>query len=227
MTGKRFVDVCLGTVLAVLAAPIIIGLACVVAVRFRAWPFFMQSRVNADDELFTFVKLRTLPPDTQPYALKPALAGLALPRFMRTIRKLHLDELPQLFLVPVGRMSLVGPRPKMPDDHEPVATDYRTARMRVPQGCTGLWQVGAHRDLLPDKAPEYDLFYVEHASVRLDFWILWRTLGRIVGVGRLATLDDVPSWARRRRVASTVHLSRDRTGKERPAVPDQTYGVAS
>lgn len=228
MSRKRFVDICLGTVLAVLAAPVIAGLACVVAWQFRAWPFFVQRRVNDDDELFTFVKLRTLPPTTAPYALKPAVASLSLPRFMRTVRELHLDELPQLFLVLIGRMSLVGPRPKMPDEHEPVALDYRVTRMKVPQGCTGLWQIGAHRDMLPDQAPEYDLFYVEHASVRLDLWILWRTFGRVLGSTGLVTLDDVPSWARRRGVPPTVRPSvADTTMLRVRAASDQTYEVVS
>src|SRR5215217_2594374 len=91
------------------------------------------------------------------------------------LRTHHLDELTQLYLVPLGGLSLVGPRPKMPDRFEPVHPVYAAARTRVPQGCTGLWQIGSHKHLLPNESPQYDFFYVRERTFAMDLWILWRT----------------------------------------------------
>lgn len=192
---KRVFDVVVGSVLALLALPVIVGLALAVALTFRAWPFFVQDRIGLGGRPFRMVKLRTLRPATHPYVLKDDLPPDAAPAFGRFLRRWHLDELPQLLLVPGGRLSLVGPRPKMPDRFEPVDPVYAERRIQVPQGCTGLWQVCVHRDELPSASPQYDLFYVEHRSLRLDLWILWRTALLLLGIAPRVTLDDVPAWA--------------------------------
>lgn len=197
MLLKRSIDLVVGSLLAVCAVPVISVLAVLTLFRFRAWPFFTQERIGTSGRPFRFVKVRTLAPSTPRYGLKSADGHPIACPLMDALRKLHLDELPQLFLVLRGRMSLVGPRPKMPDIYEPADPTYVATRLRVPQGCTGLWQIGAHRDGLPNEAPEYDMFYVEHASVRLDLWILWHTLLLMAGIGGLVSLVDVPQWARR------------------------------
>lgn len=170
-SSKRIVDVVAGSLLALVAVPLVVVLAVVLAVTFRAWPFFVQERLGLQGHPFRIVKLRTLHPGTGAYLLKDELAPDAAPRLAQALRRWHLDELPQLLLVPLGRLSLVGPRPKMPDGYEPVEAAYGKRRVLVPQGCTGLWQIGLHTHLLPSDAPEYDLFYVAHASLRLDLWI--------------------------------------------------------
>lgn len=171
-------------------------MALALGLTFRAWPFFVQERVGFGGRPFRMVKLRTLWPDTGPYVLKGDLPVDAAPRLGRCLRRWHVDELPQLLLVPLGWLSLVGPRPKMLDRFEPVDPGYARQRVRVPQGCTGLWQIGRHAWALPGSHPEYDLFYVEHASLRLDLWILWRTGLLLLGVAPVA-LDDVPRWVTR------------------------------
>lgn len=194
---KRSIDLVLGAVLALFAVPLIAVLACLALVHLRAFPFFTQERIGTAGRLFRFVKVRTLAPAAPKYGLKSADGHPTPSQLMQVMRRLHLDELPQLFLVLMGRMSLVGPRPKMPDTYEPADPAYVAMRLQVAQGCTGLWQIGAHRDRLPNEAPEYDLFYVEHANVRLDLWILWHTFRQMLGFGELVTLADVPNWARR------------------------------
>lgn len=193
---KRVVDVCFGVVLAVVTTPLVLVLAVVVALELRAWPFFVQDRVMERGRLARFPKLRTLPRRTPAYALKSHVA-FELSQLRALLRRLHLDELPQLWLVVTGHLSLVGPRPRMPEAHEPVDPAYASMREAVPQGCTGLWQIGAHAHLLPHEHPEYDAAYVAGRSLRLDLWILWRTLLLVLGVGEPVRLDQLPAWARR------------------------------
>jgi len=199
--GKRALDVVLGTALALLLLPLMLLLAVAAAITFRCWPLFVHERIGQGGRRIRFVKLRSLPRETPKYARKDRFE-LNAPPFGRFMRSTHLDELPQLFLVPFGHLSLVGPRPAMPEEHEPVDSEYREVRLTVPQGCTGLWQIGQHTDHLPSHAPEYDLFYVEHASVRLDLLIMWWTALSMLGIDRRTrSIDDIPAWARRRVVS--------------------------
>jgi lipopolysaccharide/colanic/teichoic acid biosynthesis glycosyltransferase len=190
--NKRVFDLALGSLLAFAAVPVIGALAVGVALTLRTWPFFVQIRVGKGGRHFRFFKLRTLPRSAPRYGLKPVVSQIKLPAFVRFLRKAHLDELPQLLLVPLGRLSLVGPRPKMPDEFEPVCPQYSALRTQVPQGCTGLWQIGRHKALLPHETPEYDYFYLKHHSLRLDLWILWRTALTMLRIGRAVTPADVP-----------------------------------
>ncbi len=192
--GKRLVDVALGLLVCLAVIPVVLVLALVVAVETRSWPFFSHERLGHGGRIIRFPKLRTLPKHVPQYARKDELPIEARGRFTAWLRQRHLDELPQLFLVPLGKLSLVGPRPKMPDQYEPSPEGYRDGRLLVPQGCTGLWQISEHASQLPQDAPQYDFTYVQYGSVRLDLWILWRTALLTFG-RRTVTLDDVPSWA--------------------------------
>lgn len=98
----------------------------------------------------------------------------------RFIRRYSIDELPQLFDVLAGRMSLVGPRPPLPDEVSRYAHDVRR-RLLVKPGMTGLWQVNGRSNLSWDESVRLDLYYVENWSVALDMLILWRTFAAVVG----------------------------------------------
>lgn len=193
--GKRVFDLVVGTLLLLVALPLILVFAVALAITLRAWPFFVQERIGQYGRPFRMLKLRTLPPTTAKYALKHSLDLAALPAVSRFLRRTHLDELPQLLCVVAGTLSLVGPRPKMPDSHEPVDAGYAEARQSVKQGCTGLWQVGRDVDGLPHEAPEYDFFYIENRTLLLDLWILWRTVLVVAGFGRGVGVQDTPNWA--------------------------------
>jgi lipopolysaccharide/colanic/teichoic acid biosynthesis glycosyltransferase len=203
--AKRAFDLLAGGVLLLLALPVIVVLAMALAVDLRAWPFFLQERIGKGGVPIRFLKLRTLPPDTPAYALKHDIE-MSLSRFRAFLRSRHLDELPQLVHVLSGELSLVGPRPRMPDAHEPVDPFYARRRVTVPQGCTGLWQIGAGIDLLPSESPQYDLFYVDHTCLRLDLWILARTALQLLGLAAQVDLADVPAWAVRRAPAEVYRL---------------------
>lgn len=193
--AKRWLDVAVGVVLCLIAVPVILVGALITMAALRTTsPFFVQFRVGRDGRVLRFPKLRTMPRSIPAYALKTSLCFETLPKAMKFIRKMHIDELPQLLLVLTGALSLVGPRPKMPDLVEPVDEHYRRVRLSVPQGCTGLWQISVHKKDLPSDFPKYDYFYVEHQSLRFDLWILWRTFAHGVGLTPLVTLEDVPGW---------------------------------
>ena len=92
------------------------------------------------------------------------------------MRRLHLDELPQLFLVVIGKMSLVGPRPEMHSLTTHYGDEFAAQRTQVRPGCTGLWQISEHCTKMIFEHPEFDLQYVQNRSLRFDMWIIARTL---------------------------------------------------
>jgi lipopolysaccharide/colanic/teichoic acid biosynthesis glycosyltransferase len=190
--GKRAIDLLIGVPLALLALPVILILAAVLAVYFRTNPFFVHKRIGEGGELISIPKLRTLAPDTHPYADKVHHDVAAPHRFTAFLRARHIDELPQLLLVPLGKLSLVGPRPRMENEAELHGDElYNELRTSVPQGCTGLWQVSQGASDRVSDHPEYDLLYLSQHTLRLDCWILWRTLHQAVG-GTPVRLDEVP-----------------------------------
>lgn len=213
---KRALDLAVGLVLAVLSLPVILVLALGSVASLRAWPFFVQSRVGRDGKLFRIVKIRTLPPQAPRSAPKYALQGLPIPRYCSFLRRTHLDELPQLLLVPLGRMSLVGPRPEMPELVGTFDPSFLAARSAVRPGCTGLWQISVDSPKLLHEVPEYDLFYLEHAGLRLDLWILWRTVRGLLPRHPEVKCESVPLWVYGRGLLPTPPVTQRR---ERPHVP--------
>lgn len=193
---KRLLDITLGTVLCVLVTPVVVALAVGSAVCLGCWPIFSQWRVGRGNRPFRMYKIRTLPRSAPRYADKYGISEIPLSRFCRFLRNSHLDELPQLWLVPLGRMSLVGPRPEMPALHARFDAAFGELRTSVRPGCTGLWQVSARAHQLIREAPEFDRVYVQQATPLLDLWIMWRTLCNVVRPPD-TTLDDVPAWGLR------------------------------
>jgi lipopolysaccharide/colanic/teichoic acid biosynthesis glycosyltransferase len=191
---KRTVDIVIALVLCVVTLPILVVAALVAAIQYRAWPFFTQVRLGRHGRPLRMVKIRSLPAGTPRYTDKYSLADTTIPPLMAWMRRTHLDELPQLWLVLGGRMSLVGPRPEMAVLHDRLPAQAATTRLLVRPGVTGLWQVGAHCDRLICERPEYDLVYVTHRSLLLDTWILGRTLVMLV-TRRTVHLHEVPRWA--------------------------------
>ena len=188
-TAKRWFDVIAGLALCVAALPMMTVFACLLALHLRTWPFFVHERIGAGGRLIPIPKLRTLGSDHDRYADKTAVALTPPSRLTAFLRRSHLDELPQLLLVPIGRLSLVGPRPRMVSEAEACDDDvYNVVRTTVPQGCTGLWQVSTGTTARVSDHPEYDLFYVQQRTLRLDVWIVWRTaiqtLGALAGPHR-------------------------------------------
>src|SRR5262245_11168631 len=125
----------------VVLLPLMLILAIASAVVFRAFPLFTQPRVGLRGRLFTMLTIRTLPADTATTVTKYELTPSTPGRFGCVLRRTHLDELPQLFLVVTGRMALVGPRPEMPPMANAFSETFAQTRETVRPGCTGLWQL--------------------------------------------------------------------------------------
>lgn len=206
--AKRATDLLLASVLIIVTLPVLLVSAIVSAVALRAWPFFVQQRVGIDGTPFRFVKIRTLPTSTPAYLLKNDLHLDETPRACRALRRLHVDELPQLFLVLTGRMSLVGPRPEMVEFHDVLDPVFAAERTSIRPGCTGLWQIGAECERLIGEAPEYDRFYLEHRTGPLDLWILARTARMMLGLCELIELRHVPIPADAKPFRSRLRIPR-------------------
>lgn len=189
----RAFDLAVGVPVALLATPVILVAAVVAAGCLRTWPFFVQVRVGRAGRLFRCVKIRTLPSATPTSLDKYTVSTHVTSRACRFLRRTHLDELPQLWLVVWGTMSMVGPRPEMPALARLAAPEVRAVRESVKPGCTGLWQVSEAQTRLLHEVPEYDLAYVRGRTLRLDVWLLWRTAVDLTG-RRPISLDDVPAW---------------------------------
>jgi lipopolysaccharide/colanic/teichoic acid biosynthesis glycosyltransferase len=159
-------------------------------------PFFVQERVGKDRRRFRMVKFRTMPCDyndqqdrefmrayvagqlgtgaDQEGALFKPVKKEHVTRVGKFLRKSSLDELPQLFNILKGEMSLVGPRPNVPWEVESYH-DWHYERLAVLPGITGLAQVNGRSTLPFDQIVTYDIEYVRNLTWQMDTWILWRT----------------------------------------------------
>ncbi|HEY1573231.1 MAG TPA: sugar transferase [Pseudonocardiaceae bacterium] len=183
---KEIVDRVGAALLLLVSLPLLIGVAVAIVVDSRGGVCYPQVRVGRDGREFTILKFRTMVRDA--HALRTRMLGAddgagplfklrADPRVTRVgavLRRWSLDELPQLLNVLAGSMSLVGPRPPLPDETARYGPDVRR-RLLVKPGLTGLWQVSGRSDLSWDEAVRLDLRYVEDWSLALDALILWKT----------------------------------------------------
>jgi exopolysaccharide biosynthesis polyprenyl glycosylphosphotransferase len=186
---KGALDRLVALLILVLVSPLLLVLAAVVA-SDGGPVFFRQKRVGLDGREFRMVKFRSMVVDAEArlVALQADNEGAGLlfkirndPRVTpigRVLRKYSLDELPQLFNVVAGSMSLVGPRPPLPVEVAGYARDARR-RLLVKPGMTGLWQVSGRSDLSWEQTVRLDLRYVENWTLALDAQILVRTVRAI------------------------------------------------
>jgi Undecaprenyl-phosphate glucose phosphotransferase len=180
---KRLIDVAISTAALVLLAVPLGLLASIVKLTSRGPVFYRQERMGLDGKSFTILKFRSMYDDAE-RSTGPVWTVPDDPRvtpFGRFLRRSNLDELPQLWNVLRGDMSIVGPRPERP--HFVQQFKHRIPqymlRHKVKAGLTGWAQVNGWRGNTPlDKRIEYDLYYIENWSVRLDLKIMWLTLLR-------------------------------------------------
>lgn len=189
---KRCVDVAGATAVLVLAAPFLMLIALVVRCTSRGPVLYRSTRMGQDGREFRVYKFRSMYRDADKrraelMQLNESQGGMLFkirrdPRVTpvgRLLRRFSIDELPQLFNVMGGSMSLVGPRPPLPDEVERYLThDHR--RLLVKPGMTGLWQVSGRSELSWEESVRLDLYYVENWSLTLDLAIIARTLWAVL-----------------------------------------------
>jgi lipopolysaccharide/colanic/teichoic acid biosynthesis glycosyltransferase len=173
----RLFDMVGSLVILVFAIPVMLGVALLIKLTSRGPALYRQERVGKNGSVFTLYKFRTMINDAERH-IGPVLAARDDDRVTpigRILRRMRLDELPQLFNILCGEMSLVGPRPERP---------YFVARHKVLQGVrlsvkpglTGLAQVRSVYDLKPSHKVRYDYLYIQRRSLLLNIYILLQTI---------------------------------------------------
>jgi exopolysaccharide biosynthesis polyprenyl glycosylphosphotransferase len=187
LAGKVVFDRLMSTLLALVTLPLMIAIAIAIKLESPGPVLFRQTRVGTRGESFRMIKFRSMVTDAEARlsevrqqaddgngVLFKRRDDPRVTRVGRVLRRYSLDELPQIWNVVLGDMSLVGPRPPLQSE---VATYQADAirRLRVRPGLTGLWQVSGRSDLSWDESLRLDLRYVDNWSMMLDLQILWRT----------------------------------------------------
>jgi exopolysaccharide biosynthesis polyprenyl glycosylphosphotransferase len=189
---KRAFDFMVSLVLIVLLSPVFLLAAALIKLSSRGPIFFVQNRLGLNKRRFKIYKFRTMVPDAEKkmkevehlnevsgpvFKIKndPRITGVG-----KFLRKTSIDELPQLFNVLNGDMSLVGPRPLPVRDYEGFSEDWQRRRFSVRPGITCIWQVGGRSSISFEKWMELDLQYIDKWSLWLDFEILLRTIPAVL-----------------------------------------------
>ena len=173
--GKHLFDAIAAFFLIIIFAPLMGVIVVLIKLTSRGSVFFSHKRVGLNNELFVIHKFRSLHVDTPSYSEKPgAIDDKRITPIGKWLRKTSLDELPQLFNVLKGEMSLVGPRPEMPFLAEHYE-QWENQRHLVRPGMTGLWQLSPRRQGTIREGISVDLEYIENLSLWNDFKILLRT----------------------------------------------------
>jgi lipopolysaccharide/colanic/teichoic acid biosynthesis glycosyltransferase len=194
MTVKRLIDLALGVPAAILTAPLV-GLLCLlIRLESRGPALYRQTRIGMNGQPFEIFKLRTMVTGAEFIG-----AGLAIQqgddritRLGAWLRRYSLDELPNLWNVVRGEMSIVGPRPTVPVQVEQY-TERQRGRLAVRPGITGWAQVNGRASLPWSERIELDLWYVEHESLALDLRILGSTVGMVLA-GRGLYKGETGGW---------------------------------
>lgn len=190
---KRLVDIVWSLLGLIVLLPIFLVVAVLIKLDDPKGPvIFKQARVGKDEKEFSMFKFRSMCSDAEE-KLKELLEHNEIegamfkikgdPRITKVgkfIRKTSIDELPQLFNVLKGDMSLVGPRPPLPREVEEY-TDYDKQRLLVVPGCTGLWQVSGRNNLSFHQMVELDLKYIRENSIWKDIKLIFKTVGVMFG----------------------------------------------
>ncbi len=189
---KRLLDVSLAVVALVLLCPVLILAAVAVKSTSRGSVLFCQTRVGLRGKPFRMLKFRSMHVDAEARRAhllqRSERAGVCFkmkhdPRLTMVgavLRRYSIDELPQLWNVLRGEMSIVGPRPALPEEVAQYSA-RALGRLQAVPGITGIWQVSGRAEVSFEQMVEMDLDYVRRRSLRLDLWVISRTAGAVLG----------------------------------------------
>ncbi len=181
---KRFVDISVSTVFLLIFAVMFIFLALAIVIDTKGPVIYTQVRIGRRRRPFKVYKLRTMIEGAHALAAVPPANGSPFvqrendPRVTRVgrfLRRFSIDEFPQFINVLKGDMSVIGPRPFIPEEAQVIGEEYH-ARYSVRPGLTGYAQINGRNDLTLEERMAYDLYYVEHLSASLDVEILLKSV---------------------------------------------------
>lgn len=175
---KNIIDRSIAAVGLLILSPIIFALACLIRMRLGKPVLFRQTRIGHRDRRFTFLKFRTMT-DARDSVGMPLPDEQRLTALGRFLRGSSLDELPQMWNVLKGDMSLVGPRPLLPE-YLSRYNAHQRRRHEVKPGITGWAQINGRNALPWGQRFDLDVWYVDHSTLALDTKILWRTLLKVM-----------------------------------------------
>ena len=176
---KRILDFIMAFIGLILASPILLIIAILVKTKLGSPILFRQQRAGLNGEIFEMVKFRTMKDATDSEG-NPLPDEERLTQFGQLLRKTSLDELPELWNVLKGEMSLVGPRPLLVE-YLPLYSKEQMKRHDVRPGVTGYAQVNGRNNISWTKKFELDVYYVENFSLWLDMKILFQTVTKVLG----------------------------------------------
>ena len=175
---KRIIDIIVSIVVLIIVFPILLGVIVLLIITNNGHPFFFQIRPGKNERLFKIVKFKTMneAKDNNGVLLPDAERMTKVGNF---IRKTSLDELPQLLNVIKGEMSLIGPRPLLPE-YLPLYTNEQKKRHNVRPGITGWAQVNGRNAISWEEKFKFDVYYADNISVLLDLKILFLTIKKVM-----------------------------------------------
>ena len=178
---KRALDIAIALPVVAVTSPLLALLALLIRLESPGDPIYRQTRVGRDGVPFEIFKLRTMVTGAEFTGAGLAIAAgdPRITRLGRVLRRYSLDELPNLFNVVRGEMSIVGPRPTLQGQVDQY-TERQRGRLAVKPGITGWAQINGRASLPWAERIELDLWYVEHRSLALDVRIIARTLGQVI-----------------------------------------------
>ena len=176
---KRYLDIIISLIVILLISPLLlVTMTCLYFVNKNAGIFFFQQRPGKNGKIFKVIKFKTMTDDRDPDGnLLPDEERLT--QIGKFVRASSIDELPQLINVLKGDMSLIGPRPLLPQ-YLPLYSKGQARRHEVRPGITGWAQVNGRNAISWTKKFELDVWYVDHCSFLLDLKIIYLTLGKVV-----------------------------------------------
>ncbi|MEO6488917.1 MAG: sugar transferase [Ferruginibacter sp.] len=176
--GKRIFDLVISLVGFVVLIPVFLLVTIILLIANKGKAFFFQERPGKNRQLFKVIKFRTMndAKDTNNIPLPDAKRLTGIGRF---VRKISLDEIPQLLNVIKGDMSLVGPRPLLVE-YLPLYNETQSRRHNILPGITGWAQVNGRNALSWEQKFEYDIYYLEHVSFFFDLRILIKTVQKVL-----------------------------------------------
>lgn len=174
---KRMLDFLLSLTALLVLSPVLLVLTVLGAVKMKGNPFFTQLRPGKNEKIFRLIKFRTMTceKDAQGQLLPDAQR---LTKYGKFLRSTSLDELPELFNILLGQMSIVGPRPLLVQ-YLPYYTPEEKHRHDVRPGLTGLAQVNGRNNLTWEEKFHFDLEYVNHVGFRMDLSIVIKTVEKV------------------------------------------------